>query len=251
MRLYLILLIVAFTQISLGQNIQGKITYRATANLEDYLKSVTKSTKFNENQKKARIKNIKNSIPVNFVLLFKGEEAIYGSENDMHTMRKLGLLMNPTAFLGRYQYTYYQNLKTKEKFRQYFFTKEVLVDLEDITWKLTKETKKIGKYICYKAVADVRGMKSEGMIHLSPVIAWYTTEIPVAFGIQNFSGLPGLILQLNAKYDKGTILFNAEKIELNSKENIKIKRPKGKKVSEEKYNELRNKMIKLREHSRR
>lgn len=55
-------------------------------------------------------------------------------------------------------------------------------------WKLFDEGKKILTYNCYKAETFFRGRK---------FIAWYTKEIPISDGPYKFSGLPGLILEVN------------------------------------------------------
>ena len=70
---------------------------------------------------------------------------------------------------------------------------------------------------------------------VGPVVAWYTPEIPTSFGIQKFNGLPGLTLELITDYDKGKVYYTATKIELNPEEEIKIKKPRGKKLSEQEY----------------
>lgn len=55
-------------------------------------------------------------------------------------------------------------------------------------WSLQKETKIIGKFKCKKATTYFRGRN---------YIAWYTEEIPINSGPWKFSGLPGLILEVN------------------------------------------------------
>src|SRR5690606_42056346 len=92
---------------------------------------------------------------------------------------------------------------------------------------------------CYKAIAKIDTEQTVGMNFISPVIAWYTPQIPVQVGIQNFNGLPGLTLELTAEFENGKIHYNAIKIELNPKQQIKIAKPKGKKlISEREYVEL-------------
>lgn len=54
-------------------------------------------------------------------------------------------------------------------------------------WKMSFETKEILGYQCFKAECDFRGR------HWT---AWFTMQIPVQDGPWKFSGLPGLILQM-------------------------------------------------------
>ena len=78
-------------------------------------------------------------------------------------------------------------------------------------WTLTKEQKKIKNYTCFKAV-----------LRSNPnVTAWYTPEISVSHGPKLYNGLPGLILELNAKIDQWIV----RKIKFKSKEAKKIKMP--------------------------
>lgn len=53
-------------------------------------------------------------------------------------------------------------------------------------WKISLEVKKIGKFNCNKATTKFRGRN---------YIAWFTKEIPIAFGPWKLNGLPGLILE--------------------------------------------------------
>lgn len=94
-------------------------------------------------------------------------------------------------------------------------------------WKLTKDSKSIGKYLCYKATTTYVVNNSKGRFEF-PVIAWYAPEINLPFGPKNYSGLPGLILELHEK-DR---IFYADKIslgQLDEKQRKLIAPPKGKK----------------------
>ena len=73
------------------------------------------------------------------------------------------------------------------------------------------------------------------------VTAWYTPQIPVSNGPEQFQGLPGLILELS--YDSQTILCS--KISLNSSKPIKIKEPTGgDSVSQSKFDDIMDKKMK-------
>ena len=92
---------------------------------------------------------------------------------------------------------------------------------EKIEWELLNETKKIGKYICYKA-------KQSNSTSKNAPIAWYTMEIPLSFGPNKFDGLPGLILEL----ELNNHVFKAASIILNSTDFEPIEKPtKGKKIT--------------------
>lgn len=91
-----------------------------------------------------------------------------------------------------------------------------------LNWRITKETKKIGDYTCYKAIASERLYSRRGYFYNRQVIAWFAPSIALNFGPSNYNGLPGLILEV--KRDKFTL--QAKEINLNPKKEIKIVRPK-------------------------
>ena len=60
---------------------------------------------------------------------------------------------------------YYKNLKTKEKYKSINnFGKSILITekIDKTKWVLTKETKKIDKYLCYKAFYNFTSPLAEG-----------------------------------------------------------------------------------------
>ena len=80
------------------------------------------------------------------------------------------------------------------------------------------------------------------------VTAWYTPEVPVNQGPENYWGLPGLILEIN---DGKTVIL-CSKIVLNPKEKAEIKAStKGKVVTQAEYDEIMiKKMEEFREMNR-
>ena len=94
---------------------------------------------------------------------------------------------------------FYKNLNTnllianERAFNQKVILKDVV---ENIDWKIAKETKKIGEFKCQKAETDFRGR------HYT---AWFAPEIPISNGPWKLQGLPGFILE--AADSKGYVRF--------------------------------------------
>ncbi|QEE50812.1 GLPGLI family protein [Flavobacterium alkalisoli] len=146
---------------------------------------------------------------------------------------------------------FYTNLKDKKTVRQLTgFDKQFIItdSIVKHPWKLINETKKIGDYTCYKATYTISASDITVSNSLSNeeskdriVTAWYTKQIPVQFGPDEYGGLPGLILELNN--EQQTILCS--KIVLNPKEKPEIIAPKkGKKVTMKEFEEI---MVKKQE----
>lgn len=91
-----------------------------------------------------------------------------------------------------------------------------------LKWKVTSKTINIGGYKCYQAIASERLFSRRGFYYNRQVIAWFAPEIPLNFGPSNYSGLPGLILEVQR--DKFTL--TATIINLNPDNEVKIIKPK-------------------------
>ncbi|ALM06805.1 hypothetical protein SB49_02545 [Sediminicola sp. YIK13] len=238
MKYLLIILLLFLGNLTQAQISEGKITYKAT--LEDHgFVEDSELTGF----PKAIIPNKPSSSPIIFHLFFKDNSALYQAEYDLETKRKLGFKYNKTGVVAEHNRIYYNNLETKENYYQSFWTKDVLVNVENHKWNITKETKKIGDYICYKATTTVQADQIITNNYLKPVIAWFAPEIPISFGIQSFDGLPGLTMELITDQEKGKITYTVSNIELNPREEIKIVKPVGVNfMSETEYMEYINKL---------
>ena len=150
---------------------------------------------------------------------------------------------------------YYKDLQEKTYRNQTEIQGKVFLikdDLPTYDWKMSTETKNIGMYTCYKAtyskeveqkqVTFINGeMKEEVVKETIVTTAWYTLQVPVSNGPDNYQGLPGLILEIN----DGKNLIVCTEISMNPSKSIKIEAPKkGKVVSQEKYDEIQNKKSK-------
>ena len=124
-----------------------------------------------------------------------------------------------------------------------FLIKDNLVAYD---WELTGETKNIGIYTCYKAVYEreeesieinmIDGeVKEEKVTKKTTLVAWYTTDVPVSNGPNNYGGLPGLILEVN----DGDLTIVCSELVLNPKKVKEIIEPvKGKIVARKKFEDI-------------
>ncbi|MCD8418710.1 GLPGLI family protein [Tenacibaculum finnmarkense genomovar finnmarkense] len=228
----LITVIFIYTSV-LSQESTGIITYKASLNKEKILKKINDNKELSNAMRENILKVALDSEDINFTLVFNGKESIFSSISSK--MKNEGKKkMNLTKTQADENSTYYTNLKTNEKFKKSSNFDGILISINPFTWEFTNETKKIGKFICKKATTTTT-VKGRGGIFTRTITSWYTTDIPIPFGVQGFNGLPGLTLRLNID-DK--ILFEVTNIKLNPKEKIVIKRPKGKKISYKEFNNI-------------
>lgn len=144
---------------------------------------------------------------------------------------------------------YFKNINEKRFVNQTeIMGKRFLVkdSLPTYQWDLSTETKNIGNYTCYKATftreVENRQMtfgdresKEEKKKEIITTTAWYTPQVPVSNGPDNYQGLPGLILEIN----DGERLIVSTEIVLNPSEKTEIVAPqKGEVVSQKGYDKI-------------
>lgn len=223
-----------------------------------------------------RVKEMmKSRLEKTYKLTFNKTESIYKEEEKLDNASG-GRGMRFMMFGGGASGEHYKNIQTKKSTKENEFSgKNFLIkdNLPTYQWKMEQETKTIGNYLCFKATAIVqmpkpremrfgRGRpgedkkteeerKKEREEMMNPeiidtvVTAWYTLDVPVGHGPDNYYGLPGLILELS--YANTTILCT--KIVLNPKDKIEISEPKkGKVVTQSEYDKITTeKMEEMRE----
>lgn len=223
-------------------------------------------------QKKRIEERMKSFLEKEYILTFSKTESIYKEDEKLEAPgagRGFGGFGSSLSGGPKYK-----NVKDSLLIQdQEFFGKQFLIkdELKGLEWKMGTETKKIGQYTCFKATAtksvdefDWRSMrprrgrdndeKKEGeeakdstktdsndpMSEIEvpktiEVVAWYTPQIPINQGPDDYWGLPGLILEVSA--DRTTILCT--KIVMNPEEKEDIEKPKkGEEVTQAEYNEI-------------
>ncbi len=263
-----------FSSLIFAQDFQGHAIYKTktSMNLDQW-----GGNRMSPERKKMIEERMKGMFEKTYELTFNKIESVYQEEEKLAAPgqgagRWGGMMSSFTPGKKYKNIKVLQILQDQEFFGKQFLIKDSLPKLE---WKMENETKQIGKYLCFKATAikkvdefDWRSMRrkkpspnndkvKDSVTNKNSTIsnievpkevnvtAWYTMQIPVSQGPDEFYGLPGLILEINT--DKTTILCT--KIVLNPTEKKEINAPeKGKLVSRKQYNEIvKNKTQEMRE----
>ncbi len=236
-----------------AQNFQGKATYKTHNNVD--LKISTGDKAPNSDLQKQIQEKMKKMFQKTYTLNFTKSTSTYTQNKELEPAAQSGGVQIMMFGNGGGNDILYKNVAEKkyinktEVFSKEFLVKDKLADQE---WEMSGETKKIGKYTCYKATKTkeeerISHMMTDGeteekkeMVTVK-TIAWYTPEIPVSNGPGMFWGLPGLILEVHE--GKRTIVCS--EIIINPSEKVKIKEPRGgKKVTSKEYEKIVKEKVK-------
>ncbi len=244
----IVLIMLLAAQLLSAQNFNGVVTYKTDRKMDFRMDS----TKVSSEMQKQLHEMMRKQFQKEFTLRFNTSESTYKEEASLEAPQPAG--MQVIMLGGGEADELYKNIK-EERFssKRDMMGKTFLVkdQLNKFDWELINETKKIGNYVCFKAEAKrtVRDFAplNEETTEEEPeereitITAWYTLEIPIGNGPENYWGLPGLILETN----DGSQRILCSKIVLNPKKKIEITEPvKGKIVNEEKYEEIMQKKVK-------
>lgn len=256
-----------------AQEFQGIAVYESKTSTSDFKARMEGNKNITPDMQKTIEDRMKTMFEKKFILNFNKSASVYKEEEKLDAptqgagggMRFMGSMMGGGG-------TFYKNIKEKSySVDKEFMGKEFLIkdSLPNLKWKMESETRIIGGYNCYKATAtrpasktDIRNFrpkpqdsKKEKDATAKPddatkktnfmdemnipkevvVTAWYTPEIPVNQGPENYWGLPGLILEIN---DGKTVIL-CSKVVLNPKEKTEIKAAtKGKVVTQAEYDDI-------------
>ncbi|MEY3821341.1 MAG: hypothetical protein RL337_1522 [Bacteroidota bacterium] len=146
------------------------------------------------------MKELKKQFPKvvadNFTLQFNSKESFYYLTKENPDNKYINMLFKPSE-------TNYVNQKHETGtvtsaatiFENTYLVNDSLVKYE---WKITGEVRDIAGFECKKAVTKI----CDSVV----VVAFYTDQIPVQAGPENFNGLPGMILGI-AVPRLGTTIF--------------------------------------------
>jgi len=261
MKYILLLFTLTFTTIQ-AQDITGIATYQSKTDIDLKLESSSLSPEMMQKIQDKMKKNFEKT----YTLKFNQNESVFQEEEQLDTPGLSGGSVQMVTVGGSFKGgKLYKNV-TEESFvkesdisGKAFLIKDKLSAYE---WELTNESKQIGQYVVFKAIAKekidtasfskffdkkaTRKNKNNSDSIVSPldelkipavrkIVAWYTPQIPIKTGPEDFWGLPGLILEINS--GKTTMLCS--KIVLNPNEEVLIEMPKkGKEISQEEFDKI-------------
>jgi len=257
----------AFTALGIthlsSQEISGVATYQTKTTI-DMSRFNRDGQQMSEQRKKQIMERMKNFLEKEFTLSFTKNESFYKEEESLAAPGMGGGRWGGGFVQGGIYKNVSENAYARENnmFGKTFLVKDTLNNLK---WELVKESKMIGQYPVFKAVAtrDIeqniwsrmgrrareaqkeREKKEDSLSaaggtdkpeieepKTETIVAWYTPMIPASHGPDDFGGLPGLILELST--NNTTILCT--KVVLNPQEAISIEEPtKGKEMTREEY----------------
>lgn len=202
--------------------------------------SVSYGNTLNSGQVKASISSntVNKAIDsMQFLLVFNDNITEYKEVLKLETNSANKYVM---VFSG-YQDPYYFNFKSKEVLRvkgKYLIAQSLF----GLNWQLSSESMIINGLTCYKVTTGLELEGRRGQFNL-PITAWDTNEINILAGPDGFSGLPGLIIQI----EQQNVVTILSKMDF-TKYIKPIKFPKNKKrITEKEFADFTKDLIENRE----
>jgi GLPGLI family protein len=143
-----------------------------------------------------------------------------------------------------------------------FFEKEFLIvdSLKQYKWKLSEETKTIAKQLCKKATTMITAPQVRMRVSIggggnntdttanrprapkeTELVVWYAENIPVSFGPENYSGLPGVIMEIDQ--DNGATVTTAVEVSAKYPKKELVAPTKGDKMNRAQFQENMQKLM--------
>jgi GLPGLI family protein len=156
-----------------------------------------------------------------YELVCNNQTSLFKMIDEVHESNDLAY---KTAKIGANAFSwYFSNIKTSEKIKQTFYEGEEIVNIisspNKFNWTITKESKMILNYKCFKATCHIEYYSKlrNKLMSFDPIV-WFTPDIPFPFGPIGLDGLPGLVLEATFN---GKRYYYATKIQTNIKINPK------------------------------
>ena len=193
-------------QTAFAQGFTGRAYYKSTSKISISMDS----TKMAPEQIAQIQASLKKQMEQNYVLSFNQTESTWKKEESLGggpATASAGGAVFMVATSGEGSMLYKNIADQSYVQEREVMGKEYLIQekSEPFEWELSGETKKVGNYTAQKAsftkIVDSKRF-STGMTEMEnvkdtlQVTVWFTPEIPVSHGPENYFGLPGLILEV-------------------------------------------------------
>lgn len=219
MKKFLVLLLSVLSFNTFAQKTAGTINYSFEM---DWLKMIEKDKILTNEQRQRALQTWRNdeASKENMQLVFNPRGSYYGKDPN-----ERGNSWQKTEFWVRRDFETNWVLET-----QMIGGKVLIVEdsLYSFPWKIKSEIKEVAGYLCMKATAydSVRNYDIE---------AWFTTDIPVSVGPEEFMGLPGAILEM--VINEGVVTVTATSVKLNKEQQLPVvpKKMKGKRYTKQQH----------------
>ncbi|PKG43109.1 GLPGLI family protein [Psychroflexus sp. MES1-P1E] len=228
--------VLMFSAVSFSQVSSGIINYTTELNknhIREFIENIKSDPDINIKQKV--IQSYNNRVPDYYELHFQKNDSYYFIKNAL-VKRNIYFVRSKAGL-----FLYYNNSKINRIIE--INSKMGNISHEPLDWKSNNESKMIGEFKCYKATTTETLYSRQGYYYNRDIVAWFTPEIPVKFGPEHYTGLPGLVLEVERK----EFTITATKINLNiDKDKLKIKRvgEDEKVISQKEMNERIAEMMK-------
>jgi GLPGLI family protein len=252
----LLLALTSLTTVATAQMKEGKISYERKINMHRNLP---------DPQMKSMIPEFRTD---KFELIFNENASLFRSVVDDEAPDPFanaggggggGMRMSfrmPTAN------TYTDLSKQMQYEERAFFEKEFLIidSLKQYKWKLSEETKMIAKQLCKKATTMITAPQMRMRVSIggagnntdtaantprapkeTELVVWYAENIPVSFGPDNYSGLPGVIMEIDQ--DNGANVTTAVEVSAKYPKKELVAPSKGEKMNRAQFQENMMKLM--------
>lgn len=247
-------LLVGCSTITIAQMKEGKISYERKINMH---RSIP------DPQMKAMIPEFRTD---KFELLFNESASLFRSVVDEEAPDPFanagggggGMRMN---FRMPATATFTDIAKQTQYETRSFFEKEFLIvdSLKQFKWKLSEETKTIAKQLCKKATTMITapqmrmrvsraGENNSDSSTSAPIkpretelVVWYAENIPVSVGPDNYTGLPGVIMEMDL--DNGATVTTAVEVSNKYPKKELVQPTKGEKMNRAQFQENMQKLM--------
>ncbi len=251
----MLIALTSLTTVATAQMKEGKISYERKINMHRNLP---------DPQMKSMVPEFRTD---KFELIFNENVSLFRSVVDEEAPDPFanagggggGMRMNfrmPTAN------TYTDMAKQMQYEERAFFEKEFLIidSLKQYKWKLSEETKTIAKQLCKKATTMITSPQMRMRVSIggagnntdttantprapkeTELVVWYAENIPVSFGPDNYSGLPGVIMEIDQ--DNGATVTTAVEVSAKYPKKELVAPTKGDKMNRAQFQENMQKLM--------